>query len=285
MTSVNPPVVVGVDGSESAARAVRWGAAEAAAHGSPLHLVFGVGEPVDFGAGLGVPPIGDDLFRREGIEAVEAAGRLAEETAASLSAGDITTSVVDAPPIPALTQLSGQARMIVVGTRGLGAFRRGLLGSVSTAVAREASCPVAVIPDGELRRSGPVVVGVDGSPADQAAVDIAFDEAAHREAELIALHAATWIGMQSNWQIQTEGSVLISETLAGRRERYPEVRTRRIVVEEEPAKGLLAAAHNAQLVVVGTHNPSRIIEWLCGSTAQNVIHHADCPIIVAQPGE
>lgn len=77
----------------------------------------------------------------------------------------------------------------MVGCRGRGALRRGLLGSVSTGLIHHAHCPVAVIHD-KVPSMQPVLVGIDGSPASELATAIAFDEASWRGVDLVALH--TW---------------------------------------------------------------------------------------------
>ena len=83
--------------------------------------------------------------------------------------------------------------MIVVGCRGLGAIGRRLMGSVSWGVVHHAHCPVAVIHDEDplmpTPAVAPVVVGIDGSPASEAATALAFEEASRRGVELVAVHA------------------------------------------------------------------------------------------------
>ncbi|NUS42688.1 MAG: universal stress protein [Mycobacteriaceae bacterium] len=280
-TQVNPPVVVGVDGSESARAAVRWAAAEAASHGAPLHLVYVIGAPLDYGPGLGVVPIDYETFRKAGDEAIADAAKSAEEAAAV----KVSAFVVGGNPTTVLLERSREARLIVVGTRGLGAVKRGVLGSVSTAVSRRAHCPVAVIPDQAEHTAGAVVVGVDGTEADSPAVAIAFDEASHRDAELVVLHVWTMDGILSTATLRTEAYALLSESMAGYRERYPEVRMRRTVVENSPVKRLVEASDTAQLVVVGTHNPGLVAELIFGSTSQAVAHRTHCPVIIAKAPE
>ncbi|MDT5138748.1 MAG: hypothetical protein QOD58_3010 [Mycobacterium sp.] len=82
--------------------------------------------------------------------------------------------------------------MIVVGSQGLGALGRLLLGSVSTGLVHHAHCPVAVIHSGQSVSpdlNSPVLLGIDGSPAADSATALAFDEASRRGVELVALHA------------------------------------------------------------------------------------------------
>ncbi|MET9284715.1 universal stress protein [Nocardia beijingensis] len=82
---------------------------------------------------------------------------------------------------------------MVVGNRGLGAFRRRLPGSVSAAVIENARCPVGIVRSAPVTDAGsmgePVLVGVGGTRRCRPAVLLAFEEASRREVELIALHA------------------------------------------------------------------------------------------------
>ena len=109
--------------------------------------------------------------------------------------------VVPGPNVPALVDISKDADMIVVGCRGMGGVQGLLLGSVSSGLVRHSHCPVAVIHDErlmmDLPATGPVVVGMDGSPASELATAIAFDEASRRG----------W-----NWSLSTHGSTTPTST-------------------------------------------------------------------------
>src|SRR5947208_14062482 len=130
--------------------------------------------------------------------------------------------------VPTLVDVTKDAQLVVVGCQGKGAWRRGLFGSVSTALVHHAHCPVAIIRDpGDTRlpADGPVVVGIDGSPASEAATAIAFDEASRRGAELVALHS--WLDStpaipRAAWpDFQSTAEETLAERLAGWSERYP----------------------------------------------------------------
>src|SRR6478609_3611921 len=115
----------------------------------------------------------------------------------------------------------------MVGCRGRGALRRGLLGSVSTGLIHHAHCPVALIHDKVPSSMQPVLVGIDGSPASELATAIAFDEASWRGVDLVPLH--TWsdadvpnvFGIDSS-AVQAAAVKTLTESLAGWQERYPE---------------------------------------------------------------
>lgn len=281
--SSNPPVLVGVDGSPIALAALRWAAVDAARHNLPLHLIYAIGALGDFESGFELGQFDFDSYRRGGLGALETARAAALSEAAPIVELEITTELVDAPPIPVLRDRSKAARLLVLGTHGLGAVNRKLLGSVSTALARHAACPVAVIPETVAPPDGPVVVGVDGSRNSVHAIEIAFDEAAFRGVELVAVH--TWSGFLrfgSSDQMQMEGEELLSRSIAGFGEKYPEVPVHRIVTEDRPAERLLMIGDKAQLIVVGSHGRGGFAGMTLGSVGQSVLHAAEVPVIIAR---
>lgn len=137
-------IVVGVDGSEGARRALRWATTEARRRRAPLHVVaawqpsavsslpvWGVAEPTD--------EILDEL--RRGLDATLAAEGLGADTDL-----EVRTSVVAGHPAAVLLDHAATASVLVVGQRGLGGFAGLVLGSVSHHVATHARCPVVVVP-------------------------------------------------------------------------------------------------------------------------------------------
>ncbi|MFF0526768.1 universal stress protein [Nocardia amikacinitolerans] len=283
--TTNPPVVVGVDGSEQSLAAVRWAAEYAAHHRSPLRLIHALGVPTDFGPGMAGPVSDVDSLRHAGRSLLATATEAAEAAAAPVAAIEVFSAVADAAPVPVLRDLAEDARLVVVGTRGMSTFGRMLLGSVSTALVRHAHGPVAVIPQAKTdSRQRPIVVGVDGSPCSTQAVAIAFEEAALRDASLIAVH--TWSEFNrydSRMQMHTEAEALLAENLAGYAEKYPEVPVTRVVTEDRPARRLLQVAASAQLIVLGSHGRGGFPGMSLDSVAHAVLHGADCPLIVVRP--
>jgi len=281
------PIIVGVDGSEESRAAVEWAAAEAVRQHAPLELLNTTGVPLDYRPGIEYLPYDVTRYRHEGSEIVAKATQLAVDIASSVPAADISGHVVDGPPVPALIARSKESRMIVVGTSGMGALGRGLLGSVSTSIARHAHCPVAVVPaaDGDAPDRGgqPVVVGVDGSPSSIRAVEIAFEAAARRGVDLVAVH--TWsefFRYISRAEMQQEDEELLAQCLAGYAEQYPDVHVRRVVAEERPAHRLVAESEHAQLIVVGSHGRGGFPGMTLGSVSQAVLHAVHIPVIIAR---
>ena len=194
-------------------------------------------------------------------------------------------------PAWTLVEASKDAQLIVLGCRGRGALARGLLGSVSTGLVHHALCPVAIIHDEDPLMphpsKAPVVVGVDGSPASEKAVRIAFEEASFRGVDLVAVHAWSDTGVFEfpgvDWSVQQGlAEEVLSERLSGWQERYPDVLVRRVVVADRPAHQLLEQAKEAQLLVVGSHGRGGFAGMLLGSVSSGIAHAARMPVIIAR---
>ena len=138
-------IVVGIDGSDNGAAALRWAIAEARAHHAELHAVHAYETPFHL-VGMGEPtPITVDA------DAVkEAAKALLNDVVDTVAGGDtgvvIHRELGEGPPASVLRQAAGDADLLVVGTRGRGGFTELLLGSVSSQVTHHAPCPVVVVP-------------------------------------------------------------------------------------------------------------------------------------------
>ncbi|WP_076471874.1 universal stress protein [Micromonospora avicenniae] len=280
-------VVVGVDGSEPALRAVRLAATEATRRQRPLRVIHGFIWPL-----LHVPltiPSGPPAGLREQAEQIVAAAVAEAETTAP--GVRVTGETIDGEATAVLLGETAAAAMIVLGDRGLGGFSALVVGSVAIQVASYADCPVLVA-RGAPRTEGPVVVGVDGSQSSILALGFAADTAAARGAELLAVHAyrhptSTGPGdmqplVYDEAQLHGEEERVLAESLAGLADRYPELHVTRQAVRARPGKALTEASRTAQLVVVGGQGRGEFTGLLLGSVSQSVLHHADCPVAVVR---
>ncbi len=286
-----PAIVAAVDGSAVGYHAAAWAAAEAALHSRPLHLVTSIA----LGGGLGPSPIPteDDMswLHLDGERILIEAARIAR-AATGEHPPVITTEVTADAIIGHLIEASKHARAVVVGSHGLGAIGRSLLGSVASAITRHAECPVTVVHSmsatDAVSAVKPVVVGVDGTDNSGPALELAFEEASRRNVGLVVLHA--WSDRSSGldpaivgWDEMRESEdALLAESLAGYAERYPDVKVDRQAVLDRPVRSLLDAADNAQLVVVGSHGRGGFVGMLLGSTSTALVNSVECPITVVR---
>lgn len=136
-------IIVGVDGSDPSASALRWAADEARRRGVGLHVVTCWNYPV-VAWGPYQPPMSG--------EEVAAAAREVAQTEIEKVLGadgkdlDVTFELLEGAPSLRLLELDHIGEMIVVGSRGHGGFAGLLLGSVSQHLAEHAHCPVVIIP-------------------------------------------------------------------------------------------------------------------------------------------
>lgn len=290
MTDTTGEIIVGIDGSERALDAVRWAVAVAAPRNRALRLLSGY-DPVSgvYGAGLPFPPDAFDAIEQAAQEDLDQAVQVAREAAPGVA---VRTERVRIPPIPALIDESKNAHLIVLGASGRGGYTGMLTGSTAVAVVAHAACPVVVVRRPE-DPAGPVVAGVDGSPASMRALAAAFDEASWRGVPLVALHSwrdadyVTATPVQSavveSTPTDEEQARVLAESLAGWQEKYPDVAVERVVLKDRPRHCLLEWSAKAQLVVVGSRGRGGFQGLLLGSTSQALMHHARCPVLVVRP--
>lgn len=298
-TPHNQPVVAAVDGSQDSQRALEWAVGEAARRGADLRivhvrqyapslqpavLVTGGEEPADdpvLGAArelldgrAGLPPL--EFISREGM------------------------------PAAVLPEMSAEAQLLVLGSRGRGGFASLLLGSNGVAAARDAACPVVVVPrpdrqvDEEIQVSpGPrVVVGLQTDDPDEATVGFAFAYAGRTGARLQVVAAYPWPVLawsafgdftptaQDQAAAEHETLKLADAALAELRTAHPEVEVDLTVAPGDAAGHIVANSRDAELVVVGRHRRrfTRPAPML-GSVTHAVLLHAAAPVAVVPPAE
>lgn len=293
-----PPVVAAVDGSDDSLRALDWALDAARRRRAPLRVVHvrqyaAWGQP---GVLVSGPPPGDDDPVLDQARA-HLQERIPEGTAVEYAG-------LDGLPGALLPELGATARLLVLGSRGRGGFASLLLGSNGLAAARDAECPVVVVPrpgrevHGEPpAEPGPrVVVGAHAESPDDAVLAFAFTEAALRGARLQVVAAYPW--PSPAWRaageivppvidqnaVENDTWMLLEGFLAPHRARHPDVRADADVAPGDAAGLLVAASRDAELVVVGRHRrrllaPARMM----GSVTQAVLLHAASPIAVVPP--
>jgi nucleotide-binding universal stress UspA family protein len=164
---------------------------------------------------------------------------------------------------------------------------------VSVRLATQASCPVTVVIRGrDDNDTDPVVVGVDGSASADFATGIAFEEAARRSCALMAVLAydvsmPPWTMGEppveyDMTRIRAELETALVSHVAGWRDKYPDVQVEYAVGSGSPGAVLTSWSRQAQLVVVGSRGHGPTLGPLLGSVGLQLIHHADCPVLIAR---
>jgi nucleotide-binding universal stress UspA family protein len=286
------PIVAATDGSEESLQAVEWAAGEAVLHAVPLRIVSAT-SPLPWMTGLQVRPDRDhvaDLIRAEREQALDTAASKAARVAPGLV---IMTDPLDGVPAHAVTESGYGASMLVVGSRGAGAFTPMMLGSVSRYVAARAACPVVVVRDQLPVRSRQVGIGI-GDPDDCAdAVTFAFEEAGLRKVGLLAVHAcyapqASLSRAGSAWPVpgpvEAEAARKLTELLDRWREKYPGVPVSLDVMHGHPGRALVGLSARVGLVVIGRRAGHSRVPGP-GTVRHAILSHAHGPVAVIPSGK
>jgi nucleotide-binding universal stress UspA family protein len=291
------PVVVGVDGSQESYRALDWAVDYARFHGRDLRLVHAYG-------GRGGATLRIELAAQSAAAGHTAPAQnlidVATAYARSLLEGhggpaiDVEGVLHLGAAAGALREESRIASIVVVGSRGHGGVTGLLLGSVAVPVSAHAECPVVVVRGDEAREvaaDAPVVVGIDGSGEATTAVGFAMAEADRHRCPLVAVLAwdELWIGapeladpVPTAPELQEDAVRMVSETLAGWAQEYPDVKVTRVVERGRAAPVMLREAVGARLVVVGSRGRGGFGGLLLGSTSQTLLHRSPVDVAVVR---
>jgi len=290
-------VVVGVDGSADALRAVRWAVPEARRRRAVLRLVTAF--PWTDDRMVGIPWLGKSAY---GDRLQATAQRALAAATAVVSTLDpdllVESELVVGYPTDVLVEQSRSAELIVVGEHGRGRLVLLLAGSVAVGVAAHAACPVVVVrgggpavgPTGDrVTEQRPVVVGVDGTALSDAALAFAFDAASARHAPLVAVH--TWLDVLADAEMAAlidwrghaeEEAIAMAERLGVWREKHPDVAVEQVFVQARAGRVLLERSRSAQLVVVGSRGHGEVVGFVLGSISSMLVHGAGCPVAVVR---
>lgn len=262
-------IVVGFDGSPSALAALAWADQEARLRGVALEawVVLDRSDPDEEGAGEETKAL-----LRSTVAEVSQAAEL------RVGRGEVAAVLCGAVASPDL---------LVLGTRGRGAFAGLLLGSVSRACLHHAPSSVVVVHDAwePAVSHGRVIVGIDTSGQAAHALVVGASEAKLRDAELEALHAVHWdnLGVEmiepTTRQLTAWGNDLVRTELAD-----SGVDARPVVVNGHPSDVLVRHSAEADLLVLGSRGHHLLATLALGSTSDYCVRHAACPVMVVRPG-
>jgi nucleotide-binding universal stress UspA family protein len=288
MSAASPlRILVATDGSDDARRAVQWTATLPVPAGTQVRVMSVVTLPQS--------PVDLPTVRAYHAQ-VREFGRTVTENAARVLAdlGAVETKVGEGEP---REQILAEARtwnadLVVVGAKGLGAVKRFLVGSVSTAIVHGAHCSVAVV-RGHARPAARVLVACDGSAESLGAV---------RYVSMLPLPSTTSVRLLgvvapmpavpmaseiavTPWPPAPE---IIAEATAQAEQALAEAEAalgrpaERTVIVGDPASEILEAARSTDLIVMGARGLGTLGRMFIGSVSERVLQHAECPVLIVK---
>jgi len=141
-----PGIIVGIDGSHHSTRALEWALREAALQHAPLTVLTVHSVPASPWTGNPVLVERDADDQEKMLKAAEELTHKAVSQLGDARPDSITVRAISGYPAKEIIDESGDADLVVVGSRGAGGFTRLLVGSVSSQVVEHAHCPVVVVP-------------------------------------------------------------------------------------------------------------------------------------------
>ena len=289
-------VLCPTDFSDVSARAETYAAALARHYDASLHLLH-VDPPMPVMAPYGEIPVDARMFEEQ-REVAEAELAKAGERA---RAGGLTveTTMKGGHPAREILALAdrAQADMLVIGTHGRGGVEHLLLGSVAEKIMRKAACPVLVVPPGAPGDSDAlfsrILCPIDGSAASAHALTYALSLAQETDGHVTLLYvvepvpAAGEFGALDVEEYRRAGEEHARQVL---RDAVPDdVRTwcrlDERVATGKPSERILDAAttERADVIVMGVRGRGAIDLLAFGSTTNEVIRRAGCPVLAVHP--
>lgn len=261
-------VIVGVDGSEASANALRWAIHEAAGRNVTLRIVHATGVDAPL-AGVSRP---DDEDAQRALRTAAAIGRAASVPIT------VETALVWGPVSTALIDESRTAAMVCVGSTGIGANAGEVLGATAAALAENAHCPVAIIRSAPHRPVGRVdwiVVGVDDHPGNDGVIECTMAEARLLGAPVLA------VGVWSEDLGETTYDDL-DDRMAKWKARYPDVQIHPVATRGSLGQFLAGRTDETlQLAVLGQNDVDEIA-FLVWPQNQPADRHRECSVLVVR---
>ncbi len=288
-----------VDLSELSVRTLAYAGAIASwyeAHLTALHVVPSF-TPMDVRTGLEpvsmVYPISRDEVLEQLRQAVVAAGLGQGTVALTAEAGEAVPTIVD-------QALATRADLLVMGTHGRSGFDRFFLGSVTEKVLRKAPCPVLTVPphapatppsEVSIRT---ILCPVDFSSAALEAFGFALDLARRSDASVVLVHAIEFLAEEeplqsAHFNVPEFRSYLLKDArqrleslVSGEPRLSRGVRTEVVVGRAHHGILRVAADESADLIVMGAQGRGGAALALFGSTTQQVVRGATCPVLTVR---
>lgn len=281
MSQVHTPVVVGVDGSADALRAVRYAALRAQKNGSAVDIVHVAPR---FHAVPPLRPVVPPAWPEVGLGVLHEAAEVAREVTPDCS---VHTRLLTGSRAHELLAAAEHATMLVLGAEHAAGHDRIVTSATTVGVVSHTDKPVVVVPPewSADRHHGRVVVGFQDADRAGGPLEAGFVAAAAEGAELVILHAWRMVGIYDDVvgarvdavDRHQRTELVVEPLIAGLRALHPEVRVLVLVPHAQPARALVDASKEADLLVLGHPGPGLRLGHL-GATARAVLRLAECPV-------
>lgn len=289
-------ILLATDGSMEAELAADAALGLAGKSGSELHVVHVLvlpmytSDPANFDAGFR-----RQLEKRSRTRLSDLVSRI-ESSGGTVDDTHLGVGRADAVILQKAEEVG--AGLIVIGSRGIGAMRRTLMGSVSDSVVRHAHCPVLVVRGEPLAFPTKVLLATDGSEEANLAASTAVEISNSTASELHVVYAepvpyayefAAWESLPPdlpasiNEAAQEDASTKLDEQVQKVREAGGEIAGAHARAGHPDAEIVgLAGKLGAGLVVMGSRGLGPLKRALMGSVSDSVVHHSPCPVLVVR---
>lgn len=276
-------IVVGIDGKQTLPRSALWAADLAQRQSRGLVIVAAHHDYVDREELI--------LSARPSSLTVTQATEAAAATASAIAGlfPEVAVEAVVAPGDPSeiLAAASKDASLVVMGASTMSTLAAAMLGRATADTVKRARGPVAIIPDREVKKDGPMVLAVDLLHPVDIAADYAFSVAqfTDRPLEVVYAHEPPKVPAHTTegvYDLSTGGlkSTLIA-SVAKVAERYPQVPVSYLVIPGTPSQVLLTVSDRARAIIMGSRGwVSGLVGVIAGSTSRKLIDHTQCPLVI-----
>lgn len=274
-----PTVIVGTDGSRTAAEAVRRAAVLAGRFGAQLLVVTAYQRvnPDELGPASQVATQPHEALISAGYRGAAEVSQDAATMAASLVDGlMVDTATPEGEPAEALLSVAERydGALLVVGSQGMTGSRRFLLGSVPNKVSHHLVGDLMILRTGEGRSTEPprsILVGTDGSATASLAVTRAIEVAAAFDARLVLLTV-------NNDSVA--GHAVLKDAAA--QAAAAGVASDAVVRDGDPAEVIVEEGDKVDLMVLGSQGMTGAGRFLLGSVPNKVSHHAGRDLLIVK---
>jgi len=263
--------LVAVDNEQASQRAVDWA------------IRRGERTPTE----LRVVSIEEEFWEEPPASEVVLAG-VASRIAHVMPSQPESTSVLAGPIAETLIELSRQSDLLIIGSHRRHPVRAALAGSLPLRIAGRSHCTTVVVPEDWEPREGGIIVGIDDDESCTAALDFAAMEAARLSLPLEIVHAwSTWEPWAVVALVSPQDAVVealhrdhLSAAVARAQSVAPGILIRPRLVSGTAHDALLQSTGGAELIVIGTHRHSPLVEWAVDGAALALMAATNVPIAV-----